>query len=647
MNIGSGYISPKTAYFNNLISGCGGYIFVTDPYGNTSTASNQTPAWFSPTNPIALTFLNQMVFGTDGSTIAYLVVSTGEMSAYADSFAVSGVTYYPTANALTISTIGAQNYSAGQSVWLTGSTNYAGEYDIVSTTASTIYGTSTYLIASTNVPLEVSNVVDAVPTYVSQDDTWRGRLIFYVDANNPQNIYAARVGDPFDWNYAATDPAAAWAANFSDSGQIGESVTAFIPFNDDLALVGCTNQIWLIEGDPSDGGSFVLLTDDMGIAGPYAWCTDPQHTLYFVGTSGLYSLRPFWAQYQPPQLLTGDNWDQFFEQLDRNFYNVALVYDAIHKYIHIYVTPLSGVGSSIHLVYDLRNQGLWPIQYAPNIGPTYVTDFVPGGPGVQQIVALGGMDGNIYQVDDTANDDAGFQAINSFITFAPINPNPIGRSIVNSLEIDMGETPSTYPGPVTVTTSTLVEGAGSTYAYSTQLTGTLIGTVNSTNTAFSTNYPISEDTFIVGFYWFSTGEAGGLIPTFNGGNSITLPHPILSTFTEAGTEFQTVGATILYQINSSTYGNPFNANFQLVSGAVAVDVNGDDLYPTQDSTSNSTYYQTWINSTGLDRRQPSYHPRLGGAWFGFTISNSTQSTTWSFEKALVTFQNGGLNRQQR
>ena len=405
----------------------------------------------------------------------------------------------------------------------------------------------------------------SAPTFCSLTANWRGRAIFAQDANSPQNIYASRLGDPYDYNYAATDPAAAWAANFSESGQIGEPVTAFIPFNDDLAVVSCINSVWLIEGDPSDGGSFVKLSDEMGIVGPRAWCTDAAHTLYFVGTSGLYSLRPFWAQYQPPQNLTDKQWQQFFQNIDRNQNSVTLVYDELNMYIYIFVSPYNSATNGTHLVFDIRNGGLWPIQYGGDIGPACAVSFVPGyaltstdgggypiGPTVpQQTIALGGTSNCVYQIDPNTTFDYTVNnplAISSYANFGAINPIPDSMSLLHAIEMDMGALPPQY---------------------------------------------------------ISSG--GGMSPVVTG----------------------------------------WNANITVYAGATAADVSDDYFYPTLDSTSNSTGYNTWMTSTQLDRRQPIWRPRLGAAWYALQIGNSTISTTWSFEMAQMTFAQNGINRYRR
>ncbi len=586
----------KSGYFNYVVCAANGYIFYSDPFGNVSTAGNQAHAFFSSTNPISMCFLNLGVYMTDGSTLAYFNTSTKNMVAYSTTF-----------NTLSTST-------------------------------------------------------DPAPTFCSQNVNWRGRYLLYQDANNPQNIYAARTGNPYDFNYAATDPAAAWAANFSESGQIGQPVTAFIPFNDDLAIVSCIDQMWLIEGDPSDGGSFVLLSEHMGMLGPQAWTTTPNHDLYFVGTSGMYMLRPFWAQYMPPQLLTGQNYDQFFTQLDRNANTVSLAYDEVHKYIHIYVNPVStqagSTGGGEHLIFDTRNGGLWPVQYAAFAGPTCVTSFVPGSGNVKQILALGGLDGNIHQIDDAATDDEG-TAIQSFITFAPINPFPDRAAILQKIEVDMGETPETYTGFFSPGSTVALgdwfdiagnqEGPPQQGSYSTG-TGYLTGAVNSTNRNFTTTFPINSTAFqyandfsyFVRTVSYPLLENGGNGPTFNGGNSITIQHPIISTYSGNSTVGYYIGYEV-YSTGGGSTGPAFNASLSVLAGPTAADVDVDGYGWPNASTNLPGFTKTFTT----DRRQPIIQQRLGGGWFSVTLGNSTDQATWSFERMVLAFTPSGINRQQR
>ena len=385
-------------------------------------------------------------------------------------------------------------------------------------------------------------------TGLSLDMTWRGRLVLAGDQQNPQNFYMARLGVPTDWNYAATDAAAAVAGNLSQSGQIGEPITCIIPFNDDLCIMSTINEIWMIEGDPADGGSIVRLADHGGIVGPYAWATDNTGTLYYITQAGLWSVMPIWSVYRPPQLLSGQSWSKFFENLNVNSNAVFMVWDAVNKYVRIYVTPIYTGASGTHLMYDVRNGGFWPQSYPSTTGPLAVASFIGGSFLGQQLIVLGGWDGYVYYENDSRLDDATSTTlvpVSCFATYSPVQFAPGPNFILERMEIDGGE----------------------------------------------------------------------------------LPH----------------NATL------STSTGTFYLQMQVVSAPTAADASNDGhVYPTQDSTSASTTYQTWIsNFPGLDRRQPVSYPRLLGSWFGLTVSNG-EGTGWlSVERIVLQASPSGLNRYNR
>ncbi|MGD0768105.1 MAG: hypothetical protein ABSB42_07920 [Tepidisphaeraceae bacterium] len=578
---------PQASYFNDLVIPVNGTVYVSDPFGNVSTATGST--LISSTNPVSMCFLNQTVFFASGvSTIGVMSTST-----------------------LACSTLKASTTPGGQ----------------------------------------------VVPTYCTLADTWRGRLVLAGASTQPQNFFMSRLGQPTDWNYAATDGAAAVAGNLSESGQIGEPITAVIPFNDDLLIFSTVLGLWLMEGDPADGGTIVRLTQHGGLVGKDAWCIDPTGTLFYITQSGLWSVIPIWSVYRPPQLISGQAWSQFFETLDINTNAVSMAYDAVNKYIRIYVTPSPYGFAGTHLVYDVRNGGFWPATYPANEGPTYTCSYITGGAtggAPIEMVAMGGLDGNVHVETNLAADDEG-NAIQSYITLAPINPNPYGNAILNRVEVDLGELPLTYPYlSSTATGGSEFDFTGSTSTYSTSFapnsTGALIGAVNSTNRNFTTVYPINSTNFIISYFVFTTGqlslENSGHGPTFNGGNSITLQYPVIHTVAPG---FSTAGYFILYNGPGSTYNlAAWNANLSIVAGPTAADVGNDGYsWPTQDSTANSTANNTWATTFIQDRRQPILRPRLGNAWFGLTLGNSTDGATWSMERVLLNFQAQGLNRGQK
>ena len=406
-----------------------------------------------------------------------------------------------------------------------------------------IMSTSTFtcgvLVASTGV----------VPsTGISLDCTWRGRLVLAGDPQNPQNFYMARLGNPYDWNYAATDAAAAVAGNLSQSGQIGEPITCIIPFNDDLMIMSTVNEVWLIEGDPADGGSIVRLADHGGIVGPYAFTTDNTGTLYYITQAGLWSVNPIWSVYRPPQLISGQSWSYFFESLNINSNAVFLEWDAVNKYLRLYVTPIYTGEAGQHLIYDVRNGGLWPQVYPSTTGPLAVAAFISGSFAGQQLLVLGGWDGNVYYENADRIDDAVSSSTVPLVasaTYAPVQFSSGPNFLMERLEVDGGELPS--------------------------------------------------------------------------------------------------------NLGLSTGSGPFYLQVQVVSGPTAANVSDDGyIYPNQDSTSASTYYQTWVsNFQGQDGRQPVSYPRLLGSWFGITVTNGGGQGFFNIERIIAQGSPSGLNRYRR
>ena len=315
-----------------------------------------------------------------------------------------------------------------------------------------VFNTSTHAV-TTLVP---KSSTAPNPTFCSLACAWRGRLVLAGDPGSPQNFYMSRAGDPSDWDYSQLDSAAAVAGNLSVAGKIGEPITALIPYTDDYMLIGCAHSLWMLQGDPADGGTIVMVSNQMGIVGKDAWCVAPDGVLYFVASGGLYSVKPIWEFYQPPQLLSANTLNQFFQNIPWNKTITSMIWDADLHYLHIFFTPISGQAGT-HLVFDSRTEGgLWPQQYAATNGPfssvLYLSDNAPG----SRAVLLGGWDGYIRQLDTTALTDDG-QNIQCKVVLGPWHPSP-EASLLTATTIDMGEVANGFPASTFAATAYLASG---------------------------------------------------------------------------------------------------------------------------------------------------------------------------------------------
>lgn len=472
--MGVSLIGPPAAvpiYNSPLVAACGGKLYLAYPLGPLVAAGNQAVAPLRANVLVSMCFLNLTVFAVDGLNIATLPMATGNVAAYptVTSFTPPAA---PVLTATGTSTLAAQTYfvrttyttAAGESV-ASSEVSLAVPVNKLLHVASPAASTgatswSVYVsLANGTETLQLANIAigtawtesstgliatgkkypgGSTPTNCFLCCNWRGRFVLAGDSNNPQNFYMARTGNPFDWDFSQTDPAAAVSGNLSESGQIGEPIVALIPYTDDYMLIACTNSLWMLQGDPADGGSIVRVSDQMGLVSPNSWCIDPAGTLYFIARGGLYSVRPIWEFYQPPQLLSGETYDQYFQQIINGSYYVSMQWDVDAKYMHIFAAPTDDATAGTHLIFDQRNGGLWPQQYPLAHGPTatarYAANNVNGG---QRSILLGGWDGYVRQWTlDNLSDDG--TAINAYAVLGPIKPDP-QASIFSAATIDFGE----------------------------------------------------------------------------------------------------------------------------------------------------------------------------------------------------------------
>jgi hypothetical protein len=264
--------------------------------------------------------------------------------------------------------------------------------------------------------------------------TWRGRLVLSGCRSDPQNFFMSRISVPTDFNYAAIDPAAAFAGNSSQAGLIGEPVTALMTFTDDIMLVGSTHNMWAIKGDPAAGGSIDLVSSSIGVLGQNAWCRSPQGIIYFLGTRGLFSIQAGGI----PQNLTATTYDAYFQAIDSSANFMTLVFDHVHTGLYVFVTPTNDSTNPTHLWYDLRNGGLWPQVFPLNCGPTHAIMWNGNSP-TNNKIRLGCWDGFVRQLGDSYLDDDGV-AIVSSLTLGPFLPaGPIGDAVVTKVDFTTGE----------------------------------------------------------------------------------------------------------------------------------------------------------------------------------------------------------------
>jgi hypothetical protein len=89
------------------------------------------------------------------------------------------------------------------------------------------------------------------------------------------SAFSSALGVPLTWTLGAE--------------ALEHTITAMIPWSDDLMIVGCERGIWQMTGDPAYGGQIDRVSDAVGML-YQAWCKDEAGTIYFASYDGVYAL---------------------------------------------------------------------------------------------------------------------------------------------------------------------------------------------------------------------------------------------------------------------------------------------------------------------------------------------------------------------
>jgi hypothetical protein len=259
----------------------------------------------------------------------------------------------------------------------------------------------------------------ALPPRATLGCLFRGRAV--VSGNNlaPHQWYMSRQANPFDWLYGINDAQSAVAGNNTDAGEVGDIVTALIPYKDDFLIFGCVDSMWYLTGDPASGGSLDELDLTTGVFGANSWCWGEDDVLYFWGLNGIYKVSlpggvpRCLSEIRLPALI-GD------EGADPNTHRITMAYDKRRAGILTTVTKMAD-GSNSCYWYDFRTEGFFPEKYPDTSGVYCAVQYNAFDVAYRQVM-YGCYDGYIrYHNELIKNDDTteGTEAIESYVTFGP------------------------------------------------------------------------------------------------------------------------------------------------------------------------------------------------------------------------------------
>jgi hypothetical protein len=211
--------------------------------------------------------------------------------------------------------------------------------------------------------IELVETAGTIPNDLRFFEVWQGALWGAGALATPHIIYGSRVGDAYDWDFAAaaTDTAGAFFSGGENEGRLRGPITALMPQTADTMIVSTTEGLVAMRAHPRDGGIF----DDIGgvyVLGQGAWCKVPGDSIYMMTRLGMYTLSPAPGS-TPVPVSTKHIPDEL----------VGLAYD--------YEDP------TVELEFDSRYNGIWITVRDSTSPQAWFFDLATGGFHQQEIAA--------------------------------------------------------------------------------------------------------------------------------------------------------------------------------------------------------------------------------------------------------------------
>lgn len=240
---------------------------------------------------------------------------------------------------------------------------------------------------------------------------WRDRLILAGGIANPSNLYGSRQGDPNDWDFSASDDSGAFSLQTTRAGVIGDTITCLSPHADNCLMVGCSDSLWLIVGDPRFGGTVKNLSNRVGPISKNAFAVTPDGLFVFLSRDGLWACAAGCQSLEAPVSVSRERLPVELRNIDvtngdsgENGFIVSMEYDLYWRGIWIFLTPRNG-SRTLHWFFDWETKSFWPISFhSAAFDPWVVTDrrnFAS----THSRVYLGCSDGYLRRFQEDADED--------------------------------------------------------------------------------------------------------------------------------------------------------------------------------------------------------------------------------------------------
>ncbi len=333
-------------------------------------------------------------------------------------------------------------YYGGYNSWASSAT---GAYDNTALEISTVQaGLNWKLVDGTNL-LTISGSTGSVATVTTGgtgqppsnarfNTLYRNRHVLGRTNADPQNLFFSSVGAYDTYDYDDLTVTGAFALNLpGTAGKVGDTVTSVIPWSDDYAIIGTTDSIFIMRGDPRNGGNVDAMVRGGGIVGPQAFAHDPEGRLYYMSRRDIMMI----AGTALPVSISQGKLQKFLSTIDFSVYKVRMAWDIQAKGLWIFFTPATQA-ATYHLWWDARMDAFSVVQFPNAYGPTAVKSLA-GETYQDRQTICGSFNGRLWTFSYNWITDSG-TAINSYVQFPPIAlAGELGeRGVITETEFTVG-----------------------------------------------------------------------------------------------------------------------------------------------------------------------------------------------------------------
>jgi len=276
------------------------------------------------------------------------------------------------------------------------------------------------LEAGTLARWDATDAKGVVPHGCKMITTWQDRIVMGNDQVQPHVWYMSRNGSAYDFLYGSEDLGSPVAGNLFQAGLIGEPLTALLAHNKSCLLFGAEDSLWIMRGDPMQGGYIERLSDDVGIVGPYAHTKTDKDATYFLSHVGLYMMPSGCGDIPTPV-----SRDKIPTRgpIQWGGDDTHMAFDAVHNGI-LMSNLETATATFTNIWYDLKNGGFWPLVFGAGRQVRRLFNWQPAaGHALRQFqgsLMMGGPDSKVCRFDGSQTTDEGGVAVTANAMIGPI-----------------------------------------------------------------------------------------------------------------------------------------------------------------------------------------------------------------------------------